>query len=109
MADPISWYNANADAVLERYEAVDAEAVHGWLVDLLPSRPAAVLDVGAGSGRDAGGWHHWGMTLLRLNPRRNCGPGHRPFMRTVRSVGSLIRYQVFDTSSGLGCASTSSS
>ena len=55
------------------------------------------------------GWHHWGMTLLRLNPRRNCGSGRRPFMRTVRSVGYRTPSQVFDTSSGLGCASISSS
>jgi protein-L-isoaspartate O-methyltransferase len=51
--NPVGWYEANADAVSAQYENVSAQAVHAWLLDLLPSPPAAVLDVGAGSGRDA--------------------------------------------------------
>ena len=53
MAATTSWYDANAGRISERYEAVSSERVHGWLTDLLPSAPAAILDVGAGSGRDA--------------------------------------------------------
>jgi protein-L-isoaspartate O-methyltransferase len=47
------WYEANAAVVVPQYEAADPAALHAWLQDLLPSSPAAVLDVGAGSGRDA--------------------------------------------------------
>ncbi len=68
MADPISWYDANADAVMERYEAVDAEDVHGWLAALLPSRPAAVLDIGAGSGRDAAWLVSLGHDVVAVEP-----------------------------------------
>jgi len=50
MSDAIRWYDANAEDVSRRYESVAAEIVHGWLVDLLPSAPALVLDVGAGTG-----------------------------------------------------------
>ena len=53
MAEPNSWYDANAEAASERYESVSSERVHGWMKHLLPAAPAAVLDVGAGSGRDA--------------------------------------------------------
>ena len=53
MVHPMSWYDTNAQAVSERYEEVPAATVHRWLIDLLPSRPVTVLDVGAGSGRDA--------------------------------------------------------
>jgi SAM-dependent methyltransferase len=53
MADPIAWYDANAKAVSASYEEVLADDVHGWMLDLLPAAPATVLDVGAGSGRDA--------------------------------------------------------
>ena len=49
MSDAIRWYDANAEDVSRRYESVAAEIVHGWLVDLLPSAPALVLDVGAGT------------------------------------------------------------
>ena len=48
MVNPVAWYEANAAAVSAQYENVSAEAVHAWLLDLLPSPPAAVLDVGAG-------------------------------------------------------------
>ena len=53
MAETNSWYDANAKAVSERYESVSSERVHGWMKHLLPAAPATVLDVGAGSGRDA--------------------------------------------------------
>ena len=36
MTDSIAWYDANAESVVARYEAVNSEAVHGWLRDLLP-------------------------------------------------------------------------
>jgi SAM-dependent methyltransferase len=53
MAETNSWYDANAEAVSERYESVSSEHVHGWMRHLLPGAPATILDVGAGSGRDA--------------------------------------------------------
>ena len=53
MVDAIAWYDANAEVVVARYETVTSEAVHGWLRGLLPQSSATVLDVGAGSGRDA--------------------------------------------------------
>jgi ubiquinone/menaquinone biosynthesis C-methylase UbiE len=65
MVDAVSWYDANADVVTERYERVAANKVHSWLIDLLPSRPAAILDVGAGSGRDAAWLSRWDMTSSR--------------------------------------------
>ena len=49
----VTWYDDNAEMIAARYEEVAVEVVHGWLVDLLPPCPAMVLDVGAGSGRDA--------------------------------------------------------
>ena len=37
-----------------RYEIVSAEHVNDWLIELLPDDKACILDVGSGSGRDAG-------------------------------------------------------
>jgi SAM-dependent methyltransferase len=47
------WYEANAREVADRHEALDPEKVHHWWLDQLPNSPAVILDVGAGSGRDA--------------------------------------------------------
>jgi len=43
MANAISWYNANADAISERYEKIDPESVHDWLIYPLPSRPVILV------------------------------------------------------------------
>ena len=75
MADPIAWYDANADAAAARYEGVPPERLHGWLADLLPEAPAAALDVGAGSGRDAAWLSSRGYDVVAVEPS--------PRMRTI--------------------------
>ncbi|MBM3645883.1 MAG: class I SAM-dependent methyltransferase [Alphaproteobacteria bacterium] len=42
--------------------------VHGWLVDLLPRAPALVLDVGAGTGRDAAWLASRGLEVVAVEP-----------------------------------------
>ena len=53
-----------------RYESVDASRINGWLRDFLPSTPAAVLDVGAGSGRDAAWLASLGYDVVAVEPDR---------------------------------------
>lgn len=53
MRRSVSWYNQHAESVAEQYESIDPESLHRWMLDLLPDAPAIVLDVGAGTGRDA--------------------------------------------------------
>ncbi len=68
MVDPIAWYDANAEAVVARYEAVLSEDAHGWLRDLLPQSSASVLDIGAGSGRDAAWLADDGHDVVAVEP-----------------------------------------
>jgi SAM-dependent methyltransferase len=68
MSDAIRWYDANVQDVSRRYESVAAETVHGWLVDLLPNAPAVVLDVGAGTGRDAAWLVSRGLEVVAVEP-----------------------------------------
>jgi len=67
MSDAIRWYDRNVSDVSRRYESVAAETVHGWLVDLLPNAPALVLDVGAGTGRDADWLALRGLEVIALS------------------------------------------
>ncbi len=46
-------YERDAAAFVSQYESLSFERVHASLIDLLPEPGATVLDVGAGSGRDA--------------------------------------------------------
>jgi SAM-dependent methyltransferase len=49
-----SWYDKKTADLAAAYKAIDRALVHAWLDTMLRSAPALVLDVGAGTGRDAG-------------------------------------------------------
>ena len=51
-----------------RYETVDAQRVNQWLLDLLPSSKACILDVGSGSGRDAAWLAELGHDVVAIEP-----------------------------------------
>jgi SAM-dependent methyltransferase len=68
MSDPTHWYDANASAVAPRYESIAAEVLHAALVDLLPKAPALVLEVGAGTGRDAAWIVSRGLEVVAIEP-----------------------------------------
>ncbi len=53
LADPIVWYERHATQVVSSYEALPPERLHGRLDGLLPAVLAPVLNIGAGTGRDA--------------------------------------------------------
>lgn len=56
-------------ALAEQYESVDPAVLHQALVPHLPPAPAAILDVGAGSGRDAARAHYWqAIGRARVSP-----------------------------------------
>jgi len=67
-SDAVRWYDQNISLVSPRYESVAAETVHRWLVDLLPNAPALVLDVGAGTGRDAAWLVSRGLEVIAVEP-----------------------------------------
>ena len=63
-----SWYDRNAASVALAYEALDPKTLHAWLDGLLPAAPALVLDVGAGTGRDAAWMARQGHDVLAVEP-----------------------------------------
>jgi protein-L-isoaspartate O-methyltransferase len=69
MVRPMSWYDTNAQAVSERYAEVPAASIHGWLINLLPARPAnGSFNVGAGSGRDGVWLSDLGYDVVAVEP-----------------------------------------
>jgi SAM-dependent methyltransferase len=62
------WYEANAGTVGAQYEAIDPAELQSWLRDLLPNPPSAVLDIGAGSGRDAAWLVGLGHEVVAVEP-----------------------------------------
>ena len=61
-------YAAEADTLLIRYESIPAEQVHAAVRHLLPETPARVLDIGAGTGRDAAWFASLGHQVVAVEP-----------------------------------------
>lgn len=61
-------YAGGADHMVQRFDARSTEAMLAWARDLMPASPATALDVGAGSGRDAGWLASQGYSVTAAEP-----------------------------------------
>jgi 2-polyprenyl-3-methyl-5-hydroxy-6-metoxy-1,4-benzoquinol methylase len=84
----------------QRYEALAAEKVHAWLVPSLPTSPALVLDIGAGSGRDAAWLVSRGLEVVAIEPsagmlaeaqRLHPSPSIRWLSDSLPSIDKVLR------------------
>jgi SAM-dependent methyltransferase len=64
----IADYDANAEALAHAWSSIDPREVHAPVLHLLPSKPARILDVGAGTGRDARWLAAQGHAVLAVEP-----------------------------------------
>jgi SAM-dependent methyltransferase len=64
----IPHYEQHADRLVEQYESLSFQDVHAALLDMLPPPGATVLDVGAGSGRDAAWFAANGYDVVAVEP-----------------------------------------
>jgi SAM-dependent methyltransferase len=63
----IQWYDAKARDIAPLYEKAATEALHRWFSDLLP-QSGLVIDVGAGTGRDAAWFASKGLEVVAVEP-----------------------------------------
>lgn len=61
-------YEQHAAGLVNQYESLSFETVHGALLDLLPPPGATILDIGAGSGRDAAWFAAHGYDVVAVEP-----------------------------------------
>ncbi len=61
-------YAEEALELLKRYESVSFADHHRSVMHLIPTAPGRVLDVGAGTGRDAAGFVALGHTVVAVEP-----------------------------------------
>ncbi|MDP3668658.1 MAG: class I SAM-dependent methyltransferase [Telluria sp.] len=81
---PILHYEQNAPALVTQYESLAFEDVHATLLDLLPEPGATVLDVGAGSGRDAAWFASHGYDVVAVEPSEAMRSRGRALHRSSR-------------------------
>jgi SAM-dependent methyltransferase len=65
---PIPYYDQNAPGLVTQYESLAFEDVHAALLNLLPQPNATILDIGAGSGRDAAWFAANGYDVVAVEP-----------------------------------------
>ena len=63
----LQFYSDNVESLLEQYDTVAFESVHQDWLEHLP-KAGRVLDVGAGSGRDARYMAHGGLEVVAVEP-----------------------------------------
>ena len=61
-------YAEEAPELLKRYESVSFADHHHTVIHLIPATPGCVLDIGAGTGRDAAGFVALGHTVVAVEP-----------------------------------------
>jgi 2-polyprenyl-3-methyl-5-hydroxy-6-metoxy-1,4-benzoquinol methylase len=68
-------YGAEAPELLKLYEEIGFEDAHRGVFDLIPPSPTDVLDVGAGTGRDAAWFAARGDRVTAIEPTRKMRDG----------------------------------
>ena len=64
----LDYYDSNAPHLAATYESLEAARLNAWFQDVLPVAPACVLDIGAGSGRDAAWLASLGYEVVAVEP-----------------------------------------
>ncbi len=64
----IPYYEQHAERLVGQYESLAFQDVHAGLLEVLPAAGATVLDVGAGSGRDAAWFAANGYDVVAVEP-----------------------------------------
>lgn len=84
-------YAEVAEASIPAYECIPFEKVHGDVMHLFPPAPARVLDVGAGSGRDAAAYAEIGHDVVAVEPVA-------PFREAAKALHTSRRIEWIDDS-----------
>ncbi len=66
--DSVEYYQRHASTLAARYESITFEAAHAAVLPWLPEAPGCVLDIGAGSGRDAAWFAARGHQVFAIEP-----------------------------------------
>ena len=63
-------YGENAAQLATQYESIEFEALHHDVLHLFPTQPSAILDIGAGSGRDSAALARKGHAVTAIEPSK---------------------------------------
>ncbi len=61
-------YSNEIEALVRQYESIPFAETHKDILHLIPKSPSRVLDIGAGTGRDAAGFAAMGHSVIAVEP-----------------------------------------
>ena len=61
-------YADEAEALAKQYESISFAEVHRQVIHLIPTAPSRLLDIGAGTGRDAAAFAAMGHSVMAVEP-----------------------------------------
>jgi protein-L-isoaspartate O-methyltransferase len=64
----IDWYNLHGAAAASRFDMVNPHDIYGWIIDEITNKTHHVLEIGAGSGRDAFWLATFGHNVIAVEP-----------------------------------------
>ena len=64
----LAGYENAEPGMINRFEAISSEKLYRPVEEVLPKQPATVLDIGAGTGRDAAWFASKGATVVAVEP-----------------------------------------
>lgn len=85
-ATVLAGYEADGADLVERFEAIDSAALYAPVADFIPTAPARIADIGAGTGRDAAWLAGLGHAVVAVEPvaaLREAGRALRPGLAWV--------------------------
>ena len=88
----VAGYDVEADTLGSEYERLSFEEIHAPMCDLLPESAGCILDVGAGSGRDAAWFAGKGHKVVAVEPStrlREAGKERHP-SRDIRWMDDAL-------------------
>ena len=62
------WYEVNADLITEEFEKLEFKDLHSDFLKYLPQQPCTILEIGAGTGRDAAWLADLGHQVVAAEP-----------------------------------------
>lgn len=66
--ETVSTYNQRVSDCVGKYELLQFEDLHSDIIDLIPEKSGLILDIGAGSGRDAAWFACRGWNVVAIDP-----------------------------------------
>ena len=98
--DVVASYDVGAPALVPEYESLSFEEIHTPILDLLPECAGCILDVGAGTGRDAAWFAANGHNVVAVEPsaqlraagqKRHQSPDIRWINDTLPALEKVLR------------------